>query len=104
MRILSLTAGAASMYCGSCLRDNALAAELMKQGHDVTLMPVYTPTLVDEQNVSDGHVFFGGISVYLQQQSALFRKTPWFIDKLWDSRFALRAASKSSIPVNPKFL
>ncbi len=29
MRILSLTAGAASMYCGSCLRDNALASELI---------------------------------------------------------------------------
>ena len=29
MRILSLTAGAASMYCGSCLRDNALATELI---------------------------------------------------------------------------
>ena len=29
MRILSITAGAAAMYCGSCLRDNALAAELV---------------------------------------------------------------------------
>ncbi len=52
MRILSLTAGAASMYCGSCLRDNALAAELIRQGHDVTLLPFYTPTLTDEENVS----------------------------------------------------
>ena len=39
MRILSLTAGAASMYCGSCLRDNALATELIARGHDVTLLP-----------------------------------------------------------------
>src|SRR5436189_31329 len=51
MRILSITAGAASMYCGSCLRDNALAAELIRQGHDVTLLPFYTPTLTDEENV-----------------------------------------------------
>ena len=42
MRILSLTAGAASMYCGSCMRDNALAAELIRQGHDVTLL-TYDP-------------------------------------------------------------
>jgi len=76
MRIFALTAGAANMYCGSCLRDNALAAELKAQGHDVLLMWVYTPTLVDEDNVSDGHVLFGGISVYLQQHSVLFRKTP----------------------------
>ena len=52
MRILSLTAGAGQMYCGSCLRDNALAAELLARGHDVMLQPVYTPTLTDEANVS----------------------------------------------------
>lgn len=104
MKILSLTAGAASMYCGSCLRDNALAAELIAQGHDVILLPLYTPTLTDEANVSDDHVFFGGISVYLQQQSAIFRHTPRFVDKLWDSRFALKWASKSSIPTSPQML
>ena len=52
MNILSITAGAAGMYCGSCFRDNALAAELTAAGHDVTLLPVYTPTLIDEPNVS----------------------------------------------------
>ena len=39
MKILSITAGAAGMYCGSCFRDNALARELMARGHDVTLVP-----------------------------------------------------------------
>ncbi|MCS7026414.1 MAG: glycosyltransferase family 4 protein [Bryobacteraceae bacterium] len=105
MRIYAFTAGAAQMYCGSCLRDNALAAQLKADGHDVVLMPVYTPTLVDEENVSSSdHVFFGGISVYLQQVSRLFRKTPWFLDRLWDSTLTLRLASKRSIPVNPRFL
>src|SRR5262245_33532736 len=73
------------MYCGSCLRDNALAIELMARGHDVTLVPVYTPTLTDEKNVSRGEVLFGGINVYLQQHSALFRKLPRFLDRLLDS-------------------
>jgi glycosyltransferase involved in cell wall biosynthesis len=104
MRILQITAGAAGMYCGSCLRDNALAAELIRQGHDITLIPLYTPTLTDEANVSSDHIFFGGISVYLEQHSALFRHTPWIVDKLWDSRFALKAAARSSIPTNPKLL
>ena len=63
MRILYITAGAAQMYCGSCLRDNALATELLARGHDVVLVPLYTPTLTDEPNVSQGRVFFGGISV-----------------------------------------
>lgn len=104
MRILQITAGAAGMYCGSCLRDNALAAELMREGHDVTLLPLYTPTLTDEANVSFNKVFFGGISVYLEQHSALFRHTPWLIDKLWDSTLALKAAARSSIATNPEML
>src|SRR5262245_14727481 len=104
MRILYLTAGAAGMYCGSCLRDNALATELLRQGHEVTLLPLYTPTRTDEPNVSANKVFFGGISVYLEQRSAIFRHTPRWIDKLWDSGFALKAAAKNSIAVDPASL
>jgi glycosyltransferase involved in cell wall biosynthesis len=104
MRILYLTAGAAGMYCGSCLRDNALATELLAQGHEVTLLPLYTPTLTDERNVSQEKVFFGGISVYLQQHSPFFRITPRAIDRLWDSNFALKMVAKRSIPVRPQSL
>ncbi len=92
------------MYCGSCFRDNALAAELIARGHDVMLLPVYTPTLTDEANVSSEKVFFGGISVYLQQHLKFFRKTPRFLDRLWDSPVMLRLASRRSIPTDPKFL
>jgi glycosyltransferase involved in cell wall biosynthesis len=104
MRILYITAGAAQMYCGSCLRDNALATELLARGHDVLLVPLYTPTLTDEPNVSRGRVFFGGISVYLEQHSALFRRTPRLLDRLWDSKLALRLAARSSLQTSPKTL
>jgi glycosyltransferase involved in cell wall biosynthesis len=104
MKILAFTAGAGPMYCGSCIRDNALAAELKSQGHDLTLIPLYTPTLTDEPNVSEQKVFCGGVSVYLEQHSALFRKTPWLLDRLWDSPWAIRLASRRSIAVNPRLL
>lgn len=104
MRILQITAGAANMYCGSCIRDNNLARELMRMGHDVTLVPLYTPTLTDEENVSSGRIFFGGISVYLQQKSALFRKTPRFLDRLWDSAKVIRIATSGSIQTSPRDL
>ena len=105
MRILSLTAGAASMYCGSCLRDNALAARLMKLGHDVTLLPFYTPTLTDEENVSrQEQVFFGGISVFLEQHSSLFRKAPRFLDRVVDAPAVIKAFTSGSISVDPKQL
>ena len=92
------------MYCGSCLRDNAMATELMKRGHDVLLLPVYTPTLTDEPNVSHNHVVLGGISAYLEQYVPLFRKTPRWLDRLWDSKTALNLATRRSISTNPKML
>jgi glycosyltransferase involved in cell wall biosynthesis len=104
MRLLHLTAGAAAMYCGSCLRDNALAAELRRRGHDIVLMPIYTPTTTDETNVSASHVFFGGVSVFLEQRVPLFRHTPAILDRLWDSNLVLRLASKRQIKVDPAAL
>ncbi len=92
------------MYCGSCLRDNALATELLAQGHDVTLLPVYTPTRTDEPNVSNDRVFFGGISVYLEQYFPVFRHSPRWLDRLWDSKPMLQLASRRSISTSPKML
>ncbi|HKG97425.1 MAG TPA: glycosyltransferase family 4 protein [Pyrinomonadaceae bacterium] len=104
MRILYLTGGAGRMYCGSCLRDNAMATELMARGHDVLLLPVYTPTFTDEPNVSRDHVVLGGISAYLEQYVPFFRKTPRWLDRLWDSKTVLGLASRRSISTNPKML
>jgi len=92
------------MYCGSCLRDNAMATELMARGHDVLLLPVYTPTLTDEPNVSNDHVVLGGISAYLEQYVPVFRKTPRWLDRLWDSKTALNLATRRSLSTNPKML
>ena len=105
MRLLSITAGAGAMYCGSCLRDNALAAELMARGHDVALLPVYTPTRTDEANVSGHRVFMGGVSVYLQQHVPLFRHTPAILDRVWDAPVVLRAVAGGSMAsVDPRAL
>src|SRR6266581_3600137 len=102
MKIASITAGAAGMICGSCLRDNTLASALVARGHDALLIPTYTPIRTDEPNVSQQRVFFGGINVYLQQKLALFRHTPWRLDRLldgprllnWVSRFAVRTEAQ----------
>ena len=104
MNILSITAGAAGMYCGSCLRDNALAVELLRRGHRVTLLPLYTPTNPDEVNVSRKRVLFGGISIYLQQYSSLFRRTPRFLDRLWDAPWVINAFASRSISTDPRLL
>jgi glycosyltransferase involved in cell wall biosynthesis len=104
VKILFITAGAAGMYCGSCLRDNALAAELKSRGHDVVLVPLYTPTLTDEPNVSEERVLFSGINVYLQQRVDFFRRAPRLLDKLLDSPWLIKAATSGSISTNPRSL
>jgi glycosyltransferase involved in cell wall biosynthesis len=102
MRIAYITAGAAGMFCGSCLHDNTLVAALRGLGHDALLIPTYTPIRTDEVDVSQQRVFFGGINVYLQQRFSFFRHTPWFLDRLldsprllkWVSRFAVRTEAQ----------
>jgi glycosyltransferase involved in cell wall biosynthesis len=98
MKIAFVTSGAAGMYCGSCMKDNTLVAALCRLGHDALLIPTYTPIRTDEEDVSQPNVFLGGVNVYLQDKSWLFRHAPRFIDRLlnmrgllnWASRFAVR--------------
>ena len=80
LKVAYLTAGAAGMYCGSCLRDNALVTALHRIGVDATLLPTYTPIRTDEPDRSVDQVFMGGVNVYLQQKLPLFR---WLPDS-WD--------------------
>jgi glycosyltransferase involved in cell wall biosynthesis len=94
MRITYITAGAAGMFCGSCLHDNTLVATLQAQGHEALLVPTYTPIRTDEEDVSQKRVFLGGINVYLQQKVPLFRHTPWFLDRVLDANGLLRWVSR----------
>lgn len=94
MRIAYITAGAAGMFCGSCMRDNTLASALIAQGHDALLIPTYTPIRTDEMDVSQSRVFFGGINVYLQEKFSLFRWTPRWFDRLFDAKWLLRFVSR----------
>lgn len=92
MKIAYIAAGAAGMYCGSCFRDNAVARELMRQGEEVLLLPLYTPLRLERDDVQSPRVFYGGISIYLQQKFAWFRK-PRLMDRWLDSRAMLRIAN-----------
>ncbi len=107
MKITFLTPGTGSYYCGACMRDNALARELVRTGHDVTLAPMYLPMQLDETTLAGAErvpVFFGGINVYLQQKSALFRKTPAWLDRLLNSTGLLRWAARHSHMTSPREL
>ena len=104
MRIDYITAGAGGMICGNCLRDNTLAAALLELGHDVRLIPIYTPIKTDESDVSLDRVFIGGINAFLQQKYALFRATPAWFDRLFDNPALLRWVSKFAVKTQPEDL
>jgi glycosyltransferase involved in cell wall biosynthesis len=97
MRIAFITAGAAGMYCGSCMRDNALVTALRARGHDALLIPAYMPIKVDEPDASEHKVFFGGINIYLEQRFWLFRHTPRFLDRLFNFRWLLRWVARFAV-------
>ena len=100
MRILSFTAGAGEMLCGSCIRDNALARALAERGHDVRLVPLYQRSRTDETSVSEERVRFGGVSVYLQHAAPLFGALPG-LGRLLDSPALLGLVERFSSSNDP---
>jgi glycosyltransferase involved in cell wall biosynthesis len=101
MRIAYLAAGAAGMYCGSCLHDNTLARAMLAAGEDVWLVPTYTPIRTDERDVSVPRVFFGGVNAYLNQASPLFRRAPRWLTRLLDQPWLLQMATSGAASVDP---
>jgi glycosyltransferase involved in cell wall biosynthesis len=99
-----LTAGGAGMFCGSCMRDNALVAALAELDCEPLLIPLYTPVRTDEANVAVDRVFFGGVNVYLQQKSGLFRWIPRFLDGWLSSPWLLNRVASRSVSVDAKLL
>jgi glycosyltransferase involved in cell wall biosynthesis len=95
MRIVYIAAGAAGSYCGACARDVALCRGLIARGHDVLLVPLYTPLRSDTPMPRAERVFYGGINAWLQDRSRLFRKTPRFVDWLFDRPWLLNLASRA---------
>ena len=94
MNIIQITPGAGKMYCGNCFRDNALVTALRKDGHQVTMVPLYLPLMLDEENQSDGSpIFYNGVNVYLEQKSPFYRNAPNWVHRLVGSERLLHLAS-----------
>ncbi len=104
MRILQLTPGTGNFYCGTCIRDNALALTLREQGHDVVMAPMYLPHLVDEPEVATAPMQLGGLNVYLKEKSALFRNAPQWVTNALNARWLLRLLAGFSGSTSPNQL
>jgi glycosyltransferase involved in cell wall biosynthesis len=104
MKIIYLAAGAGGFYCGACARDVALARGLIRRGHDCLMLPLYTPLETDGPDPSAGRVFYGGISAYLEQKFAIFRRRRPLVDRLLDQPWLLRAVARRAIDTRPEDL
>src|SRR5439155_14993766 len=103
MKIIQITPGAGAMYCGNCLRDNALVTALRKMGHDALMVPLYLPLTLDEGDQSAGTpIFFSGINVYLQQKLPLFSQAPDWFHNLFASRPLLKWAAGKAAKTRPE--
>ena len=94
MKAVFLTAGAAGMYCGSCMHDNAIAKALRADGVDCLLQPVYTPIRTDEVSIASDRLFFGGIHIYLLQQMPWLHHVPLPIRRLLDWKPLIELATR----------
>jgi len=91
------------MYCGNCLRDNALVAAMHKLGHSVLMAPLYLPLTLDEPDNSAGTpIFFSGINVCLQQKARLFRAAPRWLNRLMASRALLGPLGQFAARTRPE--
>jgi len=63
---------------------------------------LYLPWVTEQETGHDTPpVFFGGVNAYLQQKSGLFRKTPRWLDRLFDAAPLLRLSSKFTHMTRP---
>lgn len=103
MKITLLTPGTGHFFCGSCLRDSALAKALRTLGHDVFIVPLYLPFMLEEEGVparaeESPQVFLGGVNMYLQQKLPWLGKLPGWLKRPLDSPGLLRwLASRSDM-------
>ncbi len=85
------------MFCGSCMHDNTWAASLHEIGIETSLIPTYTPLRLDEADQSEHDVYLGGINVYLDSKSLLWRRLPGWSTRWLDSGKVLSWLSRISV-------
>ncbi|HYE33298.1 MAG TPA: glycosyltransferase family 4 protein [Methylomirabilota bacterium] len=80
-------------------------AELRRRGAEATMLPLYLPLTLDVPDQSaNAPVFFGGISVYLEQLAPIFGRAPKFLRDMLASRGLLKLAAGGAAATRPEDL
>ncbi|MBT5017489.1 MAG: glycosyltransferase family 4 protein, partial [Planctomicrobium sp.] len=86
------------------MHDNTWARSLMQAGHEVSLIPTYTPIRVDDHNESQEKVFFGGINVFLNEKVPGWRFLPRAMTRWLDRPSLIQWATSRSVSNNAEDL
>lgn len=97
MHLAIITAGGAGMFCGSCMHDNTWARALHRAGVEVSLIPLYTPIRVDEEDQTSSPIFYGGINTYLNDHYPFWRWMPRFLTRWLDSPSVIQRVTSRAI-------
>jgi glycosyltransferase involved in cell wall biosynthesis len=65
----------------------------MELGLEVSLIPTYTPIRVDETNQSQSQVLLGGVNLYLDHASPIWRRIPRALTRWLDRPWAINLAT-----------
>ena len=105
MRILSITAGAAGMYCGSCSRDNALAVELLRarpRRHAAAALHADQPRRDQRQPRARAVRRHQHLPAAVPRRSSARRRASSI--GCWDSPWVINAFASRSLSTDPRLL
>ena len=86
------------------MHDNTLANALQAAGAEVSLIPTYTPIRVDEKTESEKAVYLGGVNLYLESRSRIWRAMPGVMKRWLDKPWAINLATRFGVSNNAKKL
>lgn len=92
--VLVIPGSGGSFYCQNCMRDMGLLRALRALGQDVVVAPMYLPLFTDETELGDAPVFYGAISLYLEEKFPRLRQMPKWCRRLMNVRPLLAMAAK----------
>jgi glycosyltransferase involved in cell wall biosynthesis len=93
------------MFCGACARDAWLARGLLARGQEVLVVPLYLPLKLDEGEVlPQTPVQCGGLGLWLEERSRIFRYLPAVVRKLLAAPALLRTLSRLAPATKPSSL
>jgi glycosyltransferase involved in cell wall biosynthesis len=106
VRVIQVLPGSGdNFYCENCVRDNNLVRALHKSGVQVVAVPMYLPQMGDKVDlIAEAPVFYGGVNSWLQQNFGFFRRTPRWLDRLFDAKWILRKAARKAGSVRARGL